>query len=595
MFFRRTRSTAVRSAVKRIDPQELRELMRREREADYVVVDVREPDEYAQGHIPGARLMPLSQLPRHADELRGLSERKLVLYCRSGGRSSRAAQWAAQAIDHPAVHDLSGGFMGWNGQYLTRFPKLRAVEMASTPAELLRQAMDLEKGVHGLYEALAASSSPVARFFGALVEDEVDHGEVVHRLLRKVEPGAPDFESLWEQLPGEVLESGESLDEALELARQTQEWPVAVLELSLLLELSAYDLYRNLAESTSDAELRETALQLAELEKRHVHAVSRRLGEVARSGWALPEESSLHIETFFDERTYTLTYVVHDPETQDAVIIDPVLDFEPVGARIWTESVDRVLQYLQDQQLKLRLVLETHAHADHLSGAQRIKEACPSVKVGIGARITETQRTFKTLFDLPEDFATDGSQFDLLLEDGQAIQAGSLKIETMHTPGHTPACATYRIGDALFTGDALFMPDSGTGRCDFPGGSAEDIYESITERIYAQPDQTRVFVGHDYQPSGRELRFQTTVGEQKAHNYALNVNTSREDFLAFRTQRDSELRAPRLLFQSVQVNVAAGHLPENGQGQVFLKIPVNVFKPEVAIERLTLDNCEAVA
>jgi len=303
----------------------------------------------------------------------------------------------------------------------------------------------------------------------------------------------------------------------------------------------------------------------------------------------------MEIKSFFDTRTSTLTYVVWDPETRDAVVIDPVMDYDPAGSTTWTESVDQVIAFLNDRELKLHYVLETHAHADHLSGSQLLKQACPNVKIAIGERITEVQKTFKSVFSLPEDFATDGSQFDVLLSDGSTLEAGSLSIKTHFTPGHTPACASYSIGDALFTGDALFMPDSGSGRCDFPGGSAEDLYDSVSNRIYAFPEDTRIFVGHDYQPGGRDVRYQTTVGEQKNENVALRGSTSREAFIEFRTKRDAQLPAPKLLFQSVQVNVDAGKLPDEQKDVAYLKIPINVFKPKGTGQVELLETCEAVS
>lgn len=301
----------------------------------------------------------------------------------------------------------------------------------------------------------------------------------------------------------------------------------------------------------------------------------------------------MEIKTFYDKRTFTLTYVVYDAGSKDAVVIDPVLDYDPASSKTWTESVDEVIRFVNDQKLRVHYVLETHAHADHLSGAQRFKDACPKVKLAIGSRITEVQKVFKKVFDLPEEFATDGSQFDVLLKDNEKVKAGTLTIETMFTPGHTPACATYKIGDAIFTGDALFMPDGGTGRCDFPGGSATDLYNSITKRIYALPDETRVFVGHDYQPDGRELAYESTVGAEKGGNVALDGKKTLEDFVAFREQRDATLNAPKLLFQSVQVNVDAGRLPKPRPNEIrYLKIPVNAFKPDKEPPPEALELCE---
>jgi glyoxylase-like metal-dependent hydrolase (beta-lactamase superfamily II) len=290
----------------------------------------------------------------------------------------------------------------------------------------------------------------------------------------------------------------------------------------------------------------------------------------------------MKIESFFDKRTYTVTYVVYDEATRDAVVIDPVMDYDPAASRTWFESVDAVDQFIKAQGLNLHYVMETHAHADHLSGAQEFKRRYPGVKLAIGARITEVQKVFKHVFDLPPSFATDGSQFDVLLKEGELLRAGSLTFETIYTPGHTPACATYKIEDALFTGDALFMPDMGTGRCDFPGGSAADLYDSI-QKLYALPDTTRVFVGHDYAPGGRQYAWETTIGAQKAGNIQLKAGTTKEQFVALRTARDAKLDAPKLLFQSVQVNVDGGKLPDPNANEVrYLRIPINAFRPAPA-------------
>ena len=287
------------------------------------------------------------------------------------------------------------------------------------------------------------------------------------------------------------------------------------------------------------------------------------------------------IQPFFDERTYTLTYVVYDEKTKDAVVIDPVLDYEPGASAVWTESVDKAADFVEENDLKLHYIMETHAHADHLSGARRIRKRFPEAKIAIGAKITQVQELFKGVFNLPEEFPTDGRQFDVLLDDEEVIEAGTLEIETMYTPGHTPACSTYDIGDAAFTGDALFMPDFGTGRCDFPGGSAEDMYESVAERIYSLPDDYRTFVGHDYQPGGRDVEYQATIAEQKENNVFMPASRSKEEFVEARQERDATLSAPRLLLQSLQVNIDAGNLPEKEDNdKAYLRIPVNVFRPE---------------
>lgn len=302
----------------------------------------------------------------------------------------------------------------------------------------------------------------------------------------------------------------------------------------------------------------------------------------------------MEIKTFFDNRTYTLTYVVYDPQTKDAVVIDPVLDYDPSASKTWSESVDKVIDFVKQNGLKMRYVLETHAHADHLSGSQLVKDACPRVKVAIGSRIQEVQALFKGIFDLPEEFPVNGSQFDRLLQDGESFSAGSIDIEVFNTPGHTPACVTFKIDDVIFTGDLLFMPDSGTGRCDFPGGSAADMYRAIKDKIYTLPEETRVFVGHDYQPGGREVASESTVGDNKKGNIALAGDTTEKAFVEFREKRDASLAAPKLLFQSVQVNVDAGHLPPRAENEVrYLKIPINVFRPKNQVEPGDLDYIEA--
>lgn len=284
------------------------------------------------------------------------------------------------------------------------------------------------------------------------------------------------------------------------------------------------------------------------------------------------------VQAFFDPRTQTLTYVVFDAQTRDAVVIDPVLDYDPVGSFTFTQSVDAVSAFIRERELRLHHVLETHAHADHLSGSQLLARRF-GARVAIGRRITVVQQTFQQLFDLPSTFPTDGSQFDELLDEGRALHAGSLMIEPLATPGHTPACLSYLIGDAVFTGDALFMEDYGTGRCDFPRGSADALFDSV-QKLYRLPDDTRVFVGHDYQPSGREVRWETTIGRSKQRNVQLDARTTRDQFVSFRQRRDATLPAPRLLFQSVQVNVDAGRLPPpHDNGVRYLRLPLNLSKP----------------
>ena len=289
----------------------------------------------------------------------------------------------------------------------------------------------------------------------------------------------------------------------------------------------------------------------------------------------------MDVKAFYDNFTNTLTYVVYDPASRDAVVIDPVLNYDPAASSTDTKSVDDVVRFVEQQGLRVHYITETHAHADHLSGSQALKKAFPQAKLAIGANIVKVQQVFKEAFDLPEDFQPDGHQFDRLLHEGETLQAGTVAVQVLFTPGHTPACATYRVDDMLFTGDALFMPDFGTGRCDFPAGSARDLYRSITGKLYSLPDSTRVFVGHDYQPGGRELRYETTIGESKRSNVQLPGSRSEADFVKFRTERDKTLSAPKLLFQSVQVNIDAGRLPDASRNEVrYLKVPINLFRPQ---------------
>ena len=286
----------------------------------------------------------------------------------------------------------------------------------------------------------------------------------------------------------------------------------------------------------------------------------------------------MNLETFFDPATFTLTYVVFDPATRDAVVIDPVLDYDHLSSQTSTSSLTRVADFLRRERLTLHYVLETHAHADHLSGSQYLKRHF-GASVAIGAAIVDVQRVFAGVFDLA-DFPTDGSQFDRLLTDGETIAAGALAVGVLATPGHTPACLSFRVGDAVFTGDALFIEDYGTGRCDFPSGSADALYTSVHDRLYSLPDATRVFVGHDYLPNGRALRSETTIGASKESNLQLRASTSRAEFVQRRTTRDALLTAPRLLFPSVQVNIDAGRLPRaHANGKRYLTVPLDLKKP----------------
>jgi glyoxylase-like metal-dependent hydrolase (beta-lactamase superfamily II)/rhodanese-related sulfurtransferase len=280
----------------------------------------------------------------------------------------------------------------------------------------------------------------------------------------------------------------------------------------------------------------------------------------------------MQIQAFFDPDTFTLTYVVFDPATRDAVVIDPVLDYDVLASTTSTRSLEQVAAFARERELRVHYVLETHAHADHLSGSQWLKQHFDA-KIAIGEGIREVQATFKEVLDLPH-LETDGSQFDRLLADGDTVEAGTLRIGVIATPGHTPACVTYKIDDALFTGDALFMHDYGTGRCDFPRGSADALFDSIA-RLYQLPETMRVFPGHDYQPGGREVAWETTIGRSKRENRQLDATTTKSEFVAMRSARDRTLKAPRLLYPSVQINVDAGRLPpSHANGRRYLTTPI---------------------
>lgn len=282
------------------------------------------------------------------------------------------------------------------------------------------------------------------------------------------------------------------------------------------------------------------------------------------------------VDAFFDQATFTLTYVVYDHETKDALIIDPVLDYDPGSSKISTHSMELVLDFIERENLKLHYVLETHAHADHLTAAAEIRRRKPGVKIAIGKNITAVQDLFKGVFNYSE-LDTTGAQFDILLTEEESLKAGSLEVKTIFTPGHTPACSSYLIEDMVFTGDALFMPDFGTGRCDFPAGSAADLYDSIHGKLYQLPDETRVFTGHDYQPGGRDLEYESTIRENKANNIWLKAETTKDEFVKKRMARDENLPAPRLLLPSVQVNINAGDLPPaEVNGVSYLKMPLTL-------------------
>lgn len=279
------------------------------------------------------------------------------------------------------------------------------------------------------------------------------------------------------------------------------------------------------------------------------------------------------VKTFFDEQTFTLTHLAYDPSSKDAVVFDPVLDLDTIGWRTYTTSLQTLDAFLAANQLKLHYVLDTHIHADHISGMQYLKEKY-KVPLVINSAIKVVQSTFKEVFNFADDFDTSGSDFDVLVSDGDQLKAGSITIDVLHTPGHTPACTTYKVDNNLFTGDALFVPSIGTGRCDFPKGSATDLYASVTKKLYSFPDDTRVYPGHDY-PGNRELQTFTTIGESKASNVDLPLSRSEEEYVKFMNNRDAKLQLPRLIYQGVQVNLTAGKLPKaESNGTHYIKIPI---------------------
>lgn len=282
----------------------------------------------------------------------------------------------------------------------------------------------------------------------------------------------------------------------------------------------------------------------------------------------------MEIQHFFDQATSTLTYVVHDGGT--GIVIDPVLDYDPKSARTTVRSAEAVAQYIDHRHLSIPYVIDTHAHADHLTAMPFFKKRYGSQTV-TGSRVGEVQRSFREIYNLGADFPVDGRQFDILLDEGQDLEVGSFRIRAMHTPGHTPAHMSWQVENALFVGDTLFMPDYGTARCDFRGGAAEQLYDSI-QRIYALPDSTRLFMCHDYQPGGREMRFVTTVAEQKQSNAQLRAGTTKKEYIALRRARDAKLEMPSLILPAIQINIRAGEFPESeANGTAYLKIPLNVF------------------
>ena len=278
---------------------------------------------------------------------------------------------------------------------------------------------------------------------------------------------------------------------------------------------------------------------------------------------------------FFDEATFTVTYVVRDPSSLKCAVIDSVLDFDYASGRTDTRSADAVVEFVRAKGFEVEWLLESHVHADHLSAAPYLQQKLGG-KIGIGENITVVQDTFGKVFNEGTEFQRDGSQFDRLFKEGDSLHIGQLRADVLHTPGHTPACLTFIVGDAAFVGDTLFMPDFGTARCDFPGGSAETLYASI-QKILTLPDATRIFVGHDYKAPGRDVyAWETTVGEQKRFNIHVGAGKPAEDFVSMRKTRDATLAMPRLIIPSLQVNMRAGQMPKpEANGLSYLKVPVN--------------------
>jgi glyoxylase-like metal-dependent hydrolase (beta-lactamase superfamily II) len=282
------------------------------------------------------------------------------------------------------------------------------------------------------------------------------------------------------------------------------------------------------------------------------------------------------VESFFDPATWTVSHVVYERPGAACAIVDSVLDYDPKSGRTATTSADKVIAFVRDKQLTVEWILETHAHADHLSAAHYLKERVGG-KIAIGERITEVQKVFKGIFNLEPAFPVDGRQFDRLLTDGERFTIGALQAEAISVPGHTPACMAYRVGDAVFVGDTLFMPDVGTARCDFPGGDAPTLYRSM-RKLLALPPETRMFLCHDYPPAGRGVRWETTVDEQRRNNIHVHDGVTLDTFVAMRRARDATLEMPVLILPAVQVNIRAGEMPPTeDNGVAYLKIPVNAL------------------
>jgi len=279
------------------------------------------------------------------------------------------------------------------------------------------------------------------------------------------------------------------------------------------------------------------------------------------------------VQAFFDDATNTISYIVKDPTSDSCAIVDSVMDIDYAAGRITYDHADELIRQDQDQGLKLEWIIETHVHADHLSAAPYIQEKTGG-KIGIGSKIMVVQDTFGKVFNEGTEFQRDGSQFDALFEDGDTYMVGNMPVFAMYTPGHTPACMVHVMGDAAFVGDTLFMPDGGSARADFPGGDAATLYDSI-QKVLALPDEMRLFMCHDYGPGGRDIAWETTVGEEKANNIHVGGGKTKEDFVKFRTERDAQLGMPKLIIPSLQVNMRAGEIPTDKDGNPMLKVPVN--------------------
>ena len=279
------------------------------------------------------------------------------------------------------------------------------------------------------------------------------------------------------------------------------------------------------------------------------------------------------VQAFFDEATNTISYIVKDPASDSCAIVDSVMDIDYAAGRITYDHADELIAQIQKQGLKLEWIIETHVHADHLSAAPYIQEKMGG-KIGIGSNILVVQDTFGKIFNEGTEFQRDGSQFDALFEDGDTYMIGQMQAVALYTPGHTPACMTHVMGNAAFVGDTLFMPDGGSARADFPGGDAGTLYDSI-QKVLALPDDMRLFMCHDYGPNGRDIAWETTVAEEKAHNIHVGGGKTREEFIKFRTERDATLAMPRLIIPSLQVNMRAGDVPKDRDGNPMLKVPVN--------------------